>query len=41
MTVLQECGEEGSDEEDGGQKNKMGMLCVIPFNIPSQRLRGF
>lgn len=41
MTVLQECGEEGSGEEDGVEKNKMGMLHVILFNIPSQRVWGF
>lgn len=39
MTVLQKCGEEGSNEEDGDQKNKM--LHVIIFNIPSQRVWGF
>lgn len=38
MTVLQECGEEGSDEEDSVEKNKMGMLHVLFFNIPSQRV---
>lgn len=37
MTVLQECGEEGSDEEDGDE-NKMGMLHNILFNVPLQRV---